>query len=168
MAVSETPLPSGSISFDREDSADREMRFCSFANESTLFFTSSTVRRRLGAYTFSLSQGRSLGLNLDTDFMAFVSPVSVDHVHLNQLVVAVPQQLFHPLSFGMQPLRAGVVDLRQCPFLVPLNLVPLCGIRHLSGTAHACNLGRAIAVANALPADNISKRAGLSARAFVE
>ena len=60
---------------------------------------------------------------------AFVPPICVDHVHLIQFVVPVPDQLFHPLGFGMQSLLAGVVELQQCPFLMPLDLVPLRGNR---------------------------------------
>src|SRR6266540_1746747 len=167
MAVSETPLPSGSISFERAESTDREMRFRSSTNESTLFFTSSAVRLRLGPYTFSFSQGRSSGLNLDTDFMEFVPPVGVDQVHLRQFVVAVPQQLFHSLSLGMQPFFGGVLDLQGRPLFVLLNLVALGRIRNLAGTADTRKLGRTVAVANALPADNISQGTGFASRAFV-
>src|SRR6266487_5215556 len=101
IVLSETPLRSGSISFDRAESAARETRFRSFTNESTLLLRSPTVRLRLGSYTFSSSHGRSSDsrLDLDADFTAFVSPIRLDQVHLGQFVVTVPDELLHP--FGL-------------------------------------------------------------------
>ena len=52
------PLPPGSISFDRVESAARETRCRSFIKDSTLLFTSSSVRLRLGSYTFSFRHSR--------------------------------------------------------------------------------------------------------------
>ena len=102
MVLSEIPLPSGSSPLDRAESAAKETRFCSLINDSTLLLMSPTVRLRFGSYTFSLSHGRSSDwrLDLDVNFMAFVSSVGLDQVHLGQLVVTVPDELLHPFRLG--------------------------------------------------------------------
>ncbi len=66
--------------------------------ESTALFTRSTVRFRLGSYTFSFSQGRSSGCGFDSDadFTAFVFLVGFDEIHFRKFVVTVPDQLLHP------------------------------------------------------------------------
>jgi len=73
------------------------------AKESTALFTRSTVRLRLGSYTFSRSQGRpsACWFDSDTDFTAFVSLVGFDQVHFREFVVAVPDELLH--AFGLGP-----------------------------------------------------------------
>ncbi len=66
--------------------------------ESTALFTRSTVRFRLGSYTFSFNEGRSSGCG--ADFTAFVFLVGFDEIHFRKFVVTVPDQLLHP--FGLR------------------------------------------------------------------
>jgi len=103
IVAKETPFPLGSSCRDLVEMEAKEIRRRPPTKESTAFFTRSTVRFRLGSYTFSLSQGRSSGrwFDSDTEFTAFVSLIGFDQVHFCEFVVAVPDQLLH--TFGLGP-----------------------------------------------------------------
>src|SRR2546421_13025996 len=102
IAARETPFPPGSSCRDLVEMEANEIGHRPPAKESTALFTRSTVRFRLGSYTFSLSQGRSSAFwfDSDTDFTTFVSLVGFDQVHFRKFVVTVPDELFHPFGLG--------------------------------------------------------------------